>query len=60
MCFKDTTFCSSSEQCANHECGRRFTIQDKADAVRWWGSDEAPIAWSSFKDTCGKFVDNGG
>lgn len=58
LCFKDTTFCEESHRCANSECGRRFTDQDKADAIRWWGSDEFPIAWSDFKKDCGKFVAN--
>lgn len=58
ICFRDTTFCADSDRCANSECGRRFTDQDSKDAIAWWGSDEAPIAWSSFKDDCGKFLAN--
>ena len=55
LCFKDTTFCSSSEQCGNTDCGRKFTDKDREDAKAWWGSYDFPVAWSDFRNDCGKF-----
>ena len=57
ICFKDTTFCSSSYRCANTECERRFAEKDLEDARTWWGNFDAPIAWSDFRMDCGKFVE---
>lgn len=57
MCFKDMTFCANSDECGNTDCPRKFTDKDRQDAIAWWGSDEVPIAWSDFKDDCGKFVE---
>ena len=56
ICFRDMTFCASSEQCGNTDCQRKFTDKDKQDAKAWWGSDDFPVAWSSFKDSCGKHI----
>jgi hypothetical protein len=55
LCYKDMTFCADSDQCANSACGRKFTEWHREDAIRWLGED-APVAWSSFKDSCGMFV----
>lgn len=45
MCYKDITFCKE-ETCANFgdKCFRSLTAQVKADAQRWWGEGDAPIA----------------
>ena len=51
MCYRDTTFCSSPN-CKN-ECGREFTEWDKEGARKWWGGDDAPIAFSEFCDENG-------
>lgn len=50
ICFRDRTFCNSD--CRNTECPRHFGPDDKASAERWWGSDEAPVAWADFSKDC--------
>ena len=50
MCFMDTTFCIA--KCANVECTRKLTDKVKADAVKWFGSDDAPVAVSDFSAGC--------
>ncbi len=49
MCFKDTTFCASSN--CKDECGRKPPPDLEQQARRWWGGDGAPIAYSYF---CGE------
>jgi hypothetical protein len=58
MCFRDRTYCASSTECANNECGRRFTEEDKKAAVAWWGGEDFPLALSPYKDTaeCPGFI----
>ena len=46
ICYRDTTFCVSPN-CKN-ECGRQLTDEICEDACKWWGSDDAPIAMSTF------------
>lgn len=57
LCYKDMTFCASSDRCGNTYCQRKFTDKDWHVAIAWWGGDDAPVAWSDFKDDCGKFVE---
>lgn len=47
--FMDTTFCASPD--CKGECGRQWTPDLAAKAKRWWGSDDAPVAFSYF---CGE------
>ncbi len=42
--YKDTTFCTAKDCLAFDDCPRALTEQVKADAQRWWGTTEAPIA----------------
>ena len=46
ICYNDRTYCASKVK--KHTCGREFTEQDHIDAVRWWGSEDYPIAWGEF------------
>lgn len=48
MCFRDRTYCASSE-CANFQtCDRTLTDDVKSSALAWWGKEGAPIAVSEF------------
>ena len=35
MCFRDRTFCASSDECANEDCLRRFSETDRRDYNEW-------------------------
>lgn len=51
MCYKDKTFCNSN--CVNTECNRNFSPEQRAGAIKWWGNDTAPVAFSaSYRDGC--------
>lgn len=50
ICFRDKTFCGSD--CTNKSCHRFFGDDQKAAARAWWGSDEAPVAFTDFSPTC--------
>lgn len=47
--FRDMTFCASKD-CIG-KCGRQWTSELQAQAENWWGSPEAPVAFSLF---CGE------
>lgn len=48
ICYRDTTFCANEHcTCPPH---RRLTDEVRAAARRWWGGDNAPIAYA---DLCG-------
>lgn len=56
ICFRDMTFCSDTDQCANKDkCQRYFSITQQDAAKRWWGKDGAPVAFGSFKIMCKDF-----
>lgn len=46
LCYKDMTFCVNAE--CTKECHRRLTPVVQSAARKWFGSDDAPIAVSSF------------
>jgi hypothetical protein len=50
MSFRDMSFCGSD--CVNHECSRHFGEPEKAAAKRWWGGDDAPVAFMDFSANC--------
>jgi len=53
ICFRDMTFCSSSQtRCSNKDCHRFFGEYEKQDVKKWWGGDGAPVAWSDFFPGC--------
>lgn len=45
FCYKDMTFCNSD--CSNTRCHRNFSPEQRANAIKWWGDDTFPIAWSA-------------
>lgn len=46
MCFKDKTFCASSDICANKDCGRNLTPELIREGKDWWsGNASAPSSW---------------
>ena len=54
ICYRDRSYCSESENCANVGCGRRFTEQDAIAGEKWWGSKDFPVAYMDCKtDDCG-------
>jgi len=55
MCYRDMTFCWA--KCANYECYRMYTKELVADAVKWWGSDEAPIAVQDMSANCDDYIE---
>jgi len=55
MCYRDMSFCSDQDQCATSKCNRRFTDDDRNKAMNF----DMPVAWMSFKATCGKYGLNG-
>ena len=50
ICYKDMTFCYSD--CANEKCYRFFGEKQNNEAAAWWGSDDAPVAFSDFSEKC--------
>jgi hypothetical protein len=50
ICYKDMTFCKSD--CINTNCFRNWTEEKSKDAKKWWGSDNAPVAFSDFSKDC--------
>lgn len=53
MCYKDRKFCSA--QCKNDKCDRQFTDEIHEAARKWWGGDDAPIAFMDFSTTCQEY-----
>jgi hypothetical protein len=51
LCFKDMTFCDSKD-CVTPLCARRLTHDVWADAKKWRGSADAPVAISDFTTSC--------
>jgi hypothetical protein len=46
ICFRDMTFCCSEQHAS--DCDRQWTPELQAQAERWWGSANAPVAFSAF------------
>lgn len=56
MCYRDMSFCSDADECANKVgCSRWFSPEQFDKAAKWWGGEDAPVAFSSFKSTCNKW-----
>lgn len=55
ICYRDRSYCADQDHCAvpYEECSRRLTDADNERSI----AIGLPIAWMSFKDTCGKFKD---
>jgi hypothetical protein len=54
MCFRDMTFCSA--KCSNRECFRNYNSEVREAGIRWWGSEDFPIALSNLSEGCGKYI----
>jgi hypothetical protein len=54
ICYKDMTFCNA--ECANDKCFRKYTKEVVANAAKWWGSDEAPIAVQDMSTNCPVYI----
>jgi hypothetical protein len=53
--YMGMALCRRSD-CGNFaDCPRAFTDQVRADAVKWWGSDGAPVSFAHFTEC---FVDS--
>jgi hypothetical protein len=52
--YKDMTFCSA--ECANLSCHRNLTEAEREKAIKWWGSEDFPIALSDFSNVCDKYI----
>jgi hypothetical protein len=54
FCYKDMTFCTFYEDCANAQiCHRTLTPKVSAEAKGWWGdAGEPPIAVFLEKPSC--------
>ncbi len=50
--YLDKTFCTA-KNCVNFgtTCSRSLTDEVKADAAKWWGSEDAPICQYSEPET---------
>lgn len=54
ICYKDRSYCSFSDECANKSCDRNFTDADAVALARWWGGKAAPVAYMPMKTAnCG-------
>ncbi len=63
ICFRDMAFCSSSHECDNTHCGRRFDDEQQQLANKWWSDlklgGSPPIAMCNFSnnpDYCIGFI----
>jgi hypothetical protein len=52
--YKDMTFCTA--ECANLTCHRNLTEAEREKAIKWWGSEDFPIALSDFSNDCDKYI----
>lgn len=50
LCYRDMTFCSAQE-CVVKDCPRYFS-NAVIEAAKAWGGEDAPIAFSDFRETC--------
>jgi hypothetical protein len=48
------TFCWAA--CDNDKCSRKYTKEVIANAAKWWGSNEAPIAVQDMSANCDEFI----
>jgi len=54
ICFKDMSFCSA--KCSNQDCFRQFTTKEREEAIKWWGNENAPVAFMDFSSGCPKYI----
>jgi hypothetical protein len=53
ICYRDRCYCADQEECGTMECSRRLTQADRYRAATLG----LPIAWTPYKDTCGKHTE---
>ena len=55
MSYGDITFCGFYKNCIDgKKCHRAFTPKIKEKAIKWWGNENAPIAYYISKPNCFK------
>ena len=60
ICYHDKTWCSFHNECTHgKECSSALTNKVKEDAVKWWGSSDAPVMEFSSKPECFKLKEDG-
>jgi len=53
ICYRDRTYCPFYEGCAKgQECYMALTPQVREAAIKWWGSEDAPICQYVNKPEC--------
>lgn len=53
MHYRDRSYCSAfGVTCSTAECNRAVTPTVLASARKWWGSDDAPIAYTDLSAGC--------
>lgn len=50
ICYLDRAFCTRSDSCQRKHCERNFNKERQEAARKWWGSDEAPVAFCDFPE----------
>lgn len=59
ICYQDKTWCEFYKDCFfERSCSNKLTPQIRRDAVKWWGSPEAPIMVHADKPKCFKQKDD--
>lgn len=53
LCYRDMAFCSAQE-CAVKDCPRYFS-DAVLEGAKAWGGEDAPIAFSDFRESCDKY-----
>lgn len=46
--FNDTTYCNNPN--CDGSCGRQWTSALQQKAIRWWCSENAPVAFADFHE----------
>ena len=53
MNYMDRTWCNIYAECINGAtCNRALTDKIKANAIKWWGSEDAPLCIFDGKPEC--------
>jgi hypothetical protein len=55
LCFRDRSYCTMSDFCATEPCDRKVTPEVRAEAVKWWGGEDAPFSLMDLSNMCGSY-----
>lgn len=55
--YLDRSFCTQSDTCQQKHCERNFNQERRKAARKWWGSDDAPVAYAAFPE-CEEWEDD--